>query len=238
MVVGDTTQALLPVGLAAMSKPPAPKYTALTVPAAVSRPWMGTAPAEEFRPGRVIWVQLVPPLWVAQSWEPYAQPSCWSAKRTPSTPLPPASDRKVVGGGVTLVQVVPPSWVRASARLPPTVPSTQPSWDETKVTEAASKPAIGVGAGVAGAALADAVGAAVEVPLRVGVGWVVVPPHAATSAASVSRLGAAPHLGPCIRVMAEILLSGGVWALRQDRAPCAGLAAPPSHSTLADHTRP
>jgi len=49
---------------------------------------------------------------------------------------------------VTLVQVVPPSWVRASARLPPTVPSTQPSWDETKVTEAASKPAIGVGAGV------------------------------------------------------------------------------------------
>src|ERR1017187_8401997 len=156
MVVGDTTQALLPVGLAAMSKPPAPKYTALTVPAAVSRPWRATAPAEAFSPGRVIWVQLVPPLWVAQSWEPYAQPSCWSAKRTPSTPLPPASDRKVVGGGMTLVQVVPPSWVRASARLPPTVPSTQPSWDETKVTEAASKPAIGVGAGVDGATVADA----------------------------------------------------------------------------------
>ena len=57
---------------------------------------------------------------------------------------------------MTLVQVVPPSWVRASATLPPTVPSTQPSWDETKVTEAASKPAIGVGAGVDGAAVADA----------------------------------------------------------------------------------
>src|ERR1039458_8951633 len=240
MVVGDTTQALLPVGLAAMSKPPAPKYTALTVPAAVSRPWMGTAPAEEFRPGRVIWVQLVPPLWVAQSWEPYAQPSCWSAKRTPSTPLPPASDRKVVGGGVTLVQVVPPSWVRASARLPPTVPSTQPSWDETKVTEAASKPAMGVGAGVAGTAVEvgeavvmgeveqpeQAVTVAVEVAPRVGVGWVVVPPQAATSATSASRAWAAPGLGPCIRVMEEILRSGGVRAPRRDRAPCAGLAAP------------
>jgi hypothetical protein len=82
-----------------------------------------------------------------------------------------------------------------------------------KVTEAASKPAIGVGAGVAGAAVADgevvpagepdAVDADVGVPLCDGVGWVVVPPHAATSAASASRLGAVPHLGPGIRVMAE-----------------------------------
>jgi len=80
---------------------------------------------------------------------------------------------------------VPPFWVRATARLPPTVPSAQPSWAETKVTEAASKPAIGVGAGVAGAAVAggevvpagepDAVGADVGVPLCDGVGWVVVP---------------------------------------------------------------
>jgi hypothetical protein len=107
---------------------------------------------------------------------------------------------------------------------------------------------MGVGAGVAGAAVAgveavatgegDAVGAAVAVPLCDGVGWVVVPPHAATSAASASRLGATAHLEPYVRVMAEILLLGGAWALRQELAPGAGLAAPPSHSTLADHTRP
>jgi hypothetical protein len=103
---------------------------------------------------------------------------------------------------------------------------------------------MGVGAGVDGVAVAagevvatgedEDVGA--EVPLCFGVGWVVVPPHAATSAASASRPGAAPHLGPCFRVVAEILLSGGVWALRQDRAR-AGPAAPPSRSTLPDHTR-
>src|ERR1019366_7866025 len=60
-----------------------------------------------------------------------------------------------MGGGGTLVHDVPPSWVRASARLPPTVPRTQASWDETKVTEAASKSAMGAGAGVAGGAYAD-----------------------------------------------------------------------------------
>ncbi len=113
---------------------------------------------------------------------------------------------------MTLVHAVPPFWVRATARLPPTVPSAQPSWAETKVTEAASKPAIGVGAGVAGAAVAggevvpagepDAVGADVGVPLCDGVGW-VVPPHAATSAVSASRLGPVPHLEPWIRVMAQ-----------------------------------
>jgi len=103
------------------------------------------------------------------------------------------------------------------------VPSTQPSWDETKVTEAASKPAIGVGAAVAGTALAggeavaagepDLVGADVALPLCDGVGRVVVPPHAATSAARASRPGAAPHLEPGIRVMAQLLLSTAVGAL-------------------------
>jgi hypothetical protein len=97
------------------------------------------------------------------------------------------------------------------------VPSTQPSWDETKVTEAAAKPAIGVGAGVAGVADgeavatgegegesdADAVGAADAVPLCDAVGWVVVPPHAATSAASASRPGATPHLEAWIHLMAQ-----------------------------------
>jgi hypothetical protein len=70
-----------------------------------------------------------------------------------STPCP----EKWVGGGVTLVQVLPPSWVRATARAPPTVPSAQPSSEETKVTDATAKPAIGVHVGVAGETVAELV---------------------------------------------------------------------------------
>src|ERR1019366_6122240 len=120
-----------------------------------------------------------------------------------------------MGGGGTLVHDVPPSWVRASARLPPTVPRTQASWDETKVTEAASKSAMGAGAGVAGGAYADglgvvtgrrAVGDAVGVPLPlVGVRVADVLPQAASSAPRASRAGAALGRRPVRRVMDKLL---------------------------------
>src|ERR1035437_6185208 len=62
----------------------------------------------------------------------------------PSTPVDAVPAEKVVGGGLREVQMPPPSWVRAIARHDEAphgvVPRTQPSCEDTKVTDAARKP--------------------------------------------------------------------------------------------------